>query len=572
MRFIATAIAGSRRDTGVARGVLCRSCSLSDGTRIVQPLDANVGNPIDSQSPETTPGSSLPTPDTSAQATSDEPAWSDPALAEPPHSRLGVLRHRHFRNVWLGALTSSIGTWMEMIGIQWQMALLTDLPSWKAAGLPSSPLMMGYLAAAQLTPTLLLGIVGGLMADRVNRKRMLLITQVILMLIAAGLTAASWYGHLTPAFLLVIAALNGITMAFNVPAWQVLTPRLVPRSELTKAITLNGIQFNLARVVGPGLGGFILAINNSSPTLLFAINTLSFLGVIFAVIGTPDSPPPPRDGTRSLRQVREAASFVFHQRGPFRVFIALVIFSVLAAPLIRMLPIFIKEVYHAEERTFGVMLAIMGVGAVIGGLALKVLPGWYPKHHFIPLSMTLSGIAVTLFSMSTTMLSAGVAIFFAGAFWLWSFNSSMSAMQLLVDDRMRGRVMAVCNTAVFGASPIGSVLAGYIGHIVAGHAETPSAGGVGTSPVAALPDLASGISGSVAAVTETGLGAQIGVGSLSILLTICGIVMLIWRTPEIDGLKPGEPGYDRKPGLVRGVLAREHRPLRGDAASNHLEG
>lgn len=432
---------------------------------------------------------------------------------------------------------------MEMIGIQWQMALLTDTPSWKASGLPSSPLMMGYLAAAQLTPTLLLGIMGGLTADRVNRKRMLLITQVILMLIAAGLTAASALGTITPGLLLIVSALNGITMAFNVPAWQVLTPRLVPREELTKAITLNGIQFNLARVVGPGLGGFIMAMNDS-PTLLFSLNTLSFLGVIFAVIGTPPSPPPPRDGTRSVRQVSEAASFVFHQRGPFRVFIALVIFSVLAAPLVRLLPIFIKEVYHAQERAFGVMLAIMGLGAVLGGLSLKLLPSWYPKHHFIPLSMTLSGIMVTLFAMAPSMMWAGPAIFFAGAFWLWSFNSSMSAMQLLVDDRMRGRVMAVCNTAVFGASPIGSVLAGYIGHVVAGRAE----GAVGP--------IASGI----AATTETGLGAQIGVGSMSIVLTICGLVMLIWRTPEIDGLKPGQPGYDRRPGLVRGILAPGHRP------------
>ncbi len=446
-----------------------------------------------------------------------------------------------------------------MVGMQWQMALLTDLPAWKAAGHPSSPLMMGYLAAAQLLPTLLLGIMGGLVADRVNRKRMLLVTQTVMMLIAAGLTTASALGFITPIFLLFIAMLNGVTMAFNVPAWQVLTPRLVPRTELAKAITLNGIQFNLARIVGPGLGGLIMALNNS-PSLLFSINTLSFLAVIFAVLGTPPSPPPAHDGSRSLTQVREAASFVFHQRGPFRVFIALVIFSILAAPLVRLLPIFIKEVYHAEERAFGFLLAIMGVGAVLGGLSLKALPPWYPKHHFIPLAMTLSGVAVTGFSFATSILWAAVAIFFAGAFWLWSFNSSMSAMQLLVDDRMRGRVMAVCNTAVFGASPLGSILAGYIGHVVAARTEVSAAS-------AAAADLAvNGIAASAildslpTSFNETGLGAQFGVGSLSLLLTCCGLIMLIWRTPEIDGLKPGDPGFDRKPGLLRGLFASAHRP------------
>lgn len=447
-----------------------------------------------------------------------------------------------------------------MVGVQWQMALLTDLPAWKAAGNPSSPLMMGYLAAAQLLPTLFLGIAGGLLADRVNRRRMLLITQVLLMLIAAFLTIASALDFITPLFLLFTAMLTGITMAFNVPAWQVLTPRLVPRDELTKAITLNGIQFNLARIVGPGLGGFLMAFTNS-PTLLYSINTLSFLAVIFAVLATPPSPAPIRDNSHPLQQLRQAASFVFHQRGPFRVFLALVIFSVLAAPLIRLLPIFVKDVYHAQERAFGLLLAIMGLGAVLGGLSLKALPRWYPKHHFIPLAMTLSGIAVTCFSFAPSIAWAGVAIFFAGAFWLWSFNSSMSAMQLLVDDRMRGRVMAVCNTAVFGASPLGSILAGYIGHVVAGRVETSAASAaaadLATNGIAAALDLSDQL---LPAATETGFGAQVGVGALSIILILAGLVMLIWRTPEIDGLKPGEPGFDRSPGLLRGVLASSHRP------------
>jgi len=493
-------------------------------------------------------------------------------------SLLGVLRHRHYRMVWIGAFISSVGSWMETTGVQWQMAKLTLGAEWIAAGRPPAAIMMGYLVAAQLLPTLFFGIAGGVLADRVNRKKLLLVTQALLMLVAAALTAASALDAASPTFLIVIAAVNGLTMAFNVPAWQVLTPRLVPREELTRAITLNGMQFNLARVVGPALAGLLMVsvglggllrikgwIGSAlaplvgdgtarammfmldarlprfdehdagivAPTILFAINTLSFLAVILAVWRTPDAPAPSSAGVSPLSQVKEAAAFVFRRRGPAMVFLALVVFSILAAPMVRMLPIFVSEVYHAQEDEYGILLAFMGLGAVVGGLALKLVPPWYPKHHFIPLSILLSGVAVTAFSIVTSTTLAAIAIFFAGAFWLWSFNSAMSAMQLLVEDKMRGRVLAVCNTAVFGASPAGVLLAGYISSIVASRA--PGGG-------------------------DIGFGVQVGVGALSLVLVLCGVAMLIWRTPEIDGISPGDASYDRRPGLWRGVTAPAHRP------------
>ena len=192
-----------------------------------------------------------------------------------------MLRHKHFRLVWFAAFGSSIGTWMEGVGVQWLMAKLTLAPEWVAAGRPDAALMMGFLGAAQLGPTLLLGIVGGLTADRVNRRTLLMVTQMIMMCVAITLLVCSLAGVLSPFLLLSISLLNGIATAFNIPAWQVLTPRLVPREELTRAIVLNGIQFNLARVIGPGLGGLLMA--KYSPDVLFAVNAVSFIGVVLAV-------------------------------------------------------------------------------------------------------------------------------------------------------------------------------------------------------------------------------------------------------------------------------------------------
>lgn len=467
----------------------------------------------------------------------DTPAGAEPGdRTGAPGSRLGVLRHRDFRNVWLGAMGSSVGGWMEFVGVQWIMAQQTLAPEWVTAGRPSSTIMMGYLAAAQLGPTLLLGLLGGLMADRVNRKSLLLWTQGVMMIIAVGLAAAAFGGWATPTVLLAFAAVHGVALAFNTPAWQVLTPRLVPRAELTRAITLNGVQFNLARVVGPALGGAILSSSEShGAAILFVVNALSFLGVMVAISSTPDAPPPERsDGQGGpWEQTKEAFAFVFHNRGPRAVFFALVLFSALAAPLMRMLPLFVTEVFHAQEKTYGLLLAVMGVGAVLGGLSLRLVPRWYPKHHLIPLSVMLGGVSITLFTLTTSLTAAMAAIFLAGAFWLWSFNSAMAAMQLLVDDRMRGRVMAVCNTAVFGAMPLGSLSAGVIGEVVGGHS--------------ARGDL-------------TDVGVRTGVGLLSGALAVAGLVMLVWRTPEVDGYTAGDPATVRRPGLLNGITGRLHRP------------
>jgi MFS family permease len=446
-----------------------------------------------------------------------------PPPPEPPgprRSRLGVLRHKDFRTVWLGAMGSSVGSWMESTGVRWIVAL------------SGSALLLGYLTAAQMVPMLVLGMAGGLMADRVNRKTLLLVTQFAMMLIAAALAVASHLGYATPLVLITLSLLQGVMMAFNIPAWQVLTPRLVPREELTSAIALNGLQFNLARVVGPTLGGWILAAwVKDGATILFVVNTISFLGVLGAVATTPDAPAPPHDGTSAWVQTRDSLSFVFHNRGPRAVFMAIVIFAMLGGPLLTMLPLFVHEVYHLEADSFGHLLSLMGAGAVAGVFALRWIPKWYPKHHFIPLSILASGIAVTLFAATTSFAVAGICIFFAGTFWLWTFNLAFAAMQLLVHDRMRGRVMAVCNVAAFGATPVGALLVGAFEQIA------PGGGG-----------------------DTNGAGVRYGVMLAGVLLALAGLVMLIWRTPEVDGLKPGDPGYDRRPGLLRGLTASAHRP------------
>lgn len=449
--------------------------------------------------------------------------------------RRGVLRHRHFRNVWFAAFGSSVGGWMEMVGIQWSMAQVALSPEWAAGGGSSAPVMMGYLAAAHLGPTLVLGMVGGVLADRVNRKKLLVWTQVMLMVVAVVLTVESARGAITPGLLLILSLINGVVAAFNIPAWQVLTPRLVPRDELTAAITLNGVQFNLARVIGPAAGGVILS--QFGPTWLYTINSLSFLGVIVAVLSTPDAPALPRSGRRAWREIGEAVRFSLVDKGARCLLLGLFLFCLLATPMMRLLPILVSEVYHAEADAFGMLLAVMGVGAVTGFFVLRSIPRWYPKHHSIPVAIMLGGVFVTLLAAATDLWWAAGAIFLCGVTWLLSFNPSFAALQMLVDDRMRGRVLAFANVLTFGAMPLGAVVAGQIGEFVSGR-------------------------------EGDGVGTQVGLGALGVTLAFAGFVMLAWRTPEVDGIKPGQPGYDRQPGLWRGLTGGTHRPNDRGAAAN----
>ncbi len=257
-------------------------------------------------------------------------------------------------------------------------------------------------------------------------------------------------------------------MAFNTPAWQTPSPRLVPREELPQAIALMGMQFNLARVAGPALAGVLMA--RWGATLLFTLNALSFVSVMWAVRSTAPAPPASTGAHKPWREVGEALRFVRDHVGARRVMLGLLLLSMLAAPLQRMLPLFVSGVYHAEEATYGVMLSagflplffFVGAGAVLGGLTPGRLPSWYPRHHIIPLALLMSGASMTLYCALTEPAGGRVPAR-VGFFWIWAFSSLMTSVQLLTPDAMRGRVLSLFNMAMFGAMPVGSVLSALLG-------------------------------------------------------------------------------------------------------------
>jgi MFS family permease len=448
----------------------------------------------------------------------------------PSGKRPSVFRHRHFRNVWLGAFGSSVGAWMEFVGVSWTI-------NTKAGA--DAGFYLGLHAVAQLAPMMLLGVAGGVVADRVDRKKLLLVTQAVMMVIAVALTDLAAFDSLNLPMLMALSTLMGITMAFNVPAWQVLTPRLVPREELTDAIVLNGLQFNIARVLGPALGGVMLAV--SGPMWLFAFNSLSFLGVMFAVSTTPAAPAPERNPHDSIwRETKDGLRFTLRSVGPRAAFMAMTVFGFLASPLQRMLPLYISSVYFTrdwsereKEYGYGSLLAMMGVGAVAGAFIMRAIPKWYPKHHLIPIAVLVTGLCIAGFGFASSPWIGVPFLVVVGAGWLVSFNSMFAAVQLLVPDALRGRAMAVCNTAVYGVMAFSPLLVDAFRTRIAPSAEHGDAWPI-----------------------------RLGLGSTGVIMACAGLVMLIWRTPEVDGIKPGQPGFERKPGLIRGLTGAAHRPDR----------
>lgn len=484
---------------------------------------------------------------------------SPPVSASTSRSPLLALRHPHFRLIWFAAFATYLGNWFEFVAVRWLVT--EEAKHLEATGVKiNAEDWMAYLSIAQLGPTLFLGLFGGIIADSVNRRSLLVATQGAMMLIAFAMAVAAFTGHADRWTLLILVLFQGIAVPFNNPAWQVLTPRLVPKDELHLAITLNGISFNVARTLGPAIAGVIMAVFKTpmpTPSLvtgdaqttshgaaaLLLFNALTFIGVMLAVLKTPDAPAPPelagawRHPGRALERSKEALSWVWHRKGPRAVLFAVVVFAVLATPVMPLMSLMVHDVHRGDEDTFGVFIAVMGLGAVSGGLAMRYVPPWYPMHHFIPFSCTFGAVFILLFAMADNKEWALFTLFFVGVFWMWGFNSSAVAMQKLAPDDMRGRISAVVNTIAMGLMPVGPLMASFIGHAlerwtVAVGLITPSAG----------------------------LSTQLGIAACALLLLAASLVMLIWRTPEVDNIDPTDPTYDRQPGLIRGIFAPNHRP------------
>jgi len=363
---------------------------------------------------------------------------------------LRALRHRDFRLFWSGQLVSLIGTWMQSVGQSWLVLELTN-----------SPFRLGMIGTLQFGPILLFSFVGGAISDRVRKRRMLIGTQTALMLQAFTLSALVWSGHVQFWHVALLAALYGLANTLDMPARQSFIAHLVPRGDLMNAIALNSAVFNGARVVGPAVAGLLVARYGTAAAFLF--NGLSFVAVIaaLAAIRTEGAPRPPS----GLGMGAEIAQGVRYALGTPR--IALVFGLLLSVSLFVVntnvvVPLIARNVLNQGAHGFGLLMASLGMGAVMGALTVAALARGRPPLGFvvgpaIAAALLLVGLSfVHHFGLAASVL---MALGFAQIVFMTSCNTTV---QITVPDELRGRIMGLYALVFAGMTPIGSLLMGTI--------------------------------------------------------------------------------------------------------------
>jgi MFS family permease len=361
-----------------------------------------------------------------------------------------VLRVRDYRLFWMGQWVSLIGTWMQGVTQAWLLTRLTD-----------SPMMLGLLGAASSAPLLVLVLVGGLVSDRFDRRKVVIATQFLSLLQAAALTALTMGGWIQPWQIIALAGVLGAINAFDIPARQAFVMQLVGAEHLPNAIALNSTGFNAARVVGPAIGGLLVAAVGEG--ICFLLNTLSYVAVIISLLLIRARPAPPaqraaQGGSGALR-----AGFAYARRRPEvgRILALVGVVSAVAVPYRTFLPAMARHVLDVGAWRYGLLMAAAGVGAGAGGLVLAGLKiGRDTYRRLLPLALLIFSVSLGGFSLAREYYVALVLLTVVGIGGILYFNCSNTLVQLSVDDTYRGRVMSFYTlmhqgTATFGSLAIG---------------------------------------------------------------------------------------------------------------------
>jgi MFS family permease len=358
-------------------------------------------------------------------------------------------RYRDFRLMWFGAFTSTTGTWMQLVAESWLVLSLTG-----------SAFYLGFTAFLGELPMLLFSLLGGVIADRTDRRKMLLASQYVQMACAFILTILVYFGWIQVYHLLILVFIVGTARSFGGPAYQALVPNLVPRDTLPNAIALNSIQFNLARVLGPLFAGLALATLGAA--ICFALNGLSFVAVIISLymITSTFRPAPSPDSVWT--DMRRGFIFVKSRGSLWQLSILGFVASFCGIPLVTLLPVFARDIFQTGATGYSTMMATSGAGAVTGALLYASLSGIERKGHFTLRVQLVFAALLVLFALSRHLLLSYLILFLGGICLMALFASVTSLVQLATTEEMRGRVMSIFMLAFRGGMPLGNLAAGFL--------------------------------------------------------------------------------------------------------------
>jgi MFS family permease len=390
----------------------------------------------------------------------------------PPRGALAnmsrALRHRNYRLFFAGQGTSLIGTWLTRVATSWLVYRLTH-----------SPFMLGIVGFAGQMPTFLLAPIAGVLIDRWNRHRVLVVTQVLAMLQSALLAVFALSGTITVWHVLFLVAFQGLINAFDTPARQTFVVEMVEsRDDLPNAIALNSSMVNAARLIGPSIGGVLIAAVGEG--WCFAADAASYVAVIASLLAMRISPPLPRASqAHVLVELRDGLRYIVSVVPIRSILLLLAFVSFTGIPYMVLMPIFAGQVLHGGPHTLGLLTASSGAGAVVGVLWLASRRGVLGLPRVICLAGGAFGAGLVAFGQSRSIWLSVPFILVSGTGMMVQMAASNTLLQTLVDDDKRGRVMSFYTMAFFGMMPLGSLAAGVFGSRI-GAPATVTWGGVAT--------------------------------------------------------------------------------------------
>jgi predicted MFS family arabinose efflux permease len=360
-----------------------------------------------------------------------------------------AFQYRDFRLMWFGACTSSIGTWMQIVAQGWLIYRLSH--SARLLGLDQ------FLAGL---PIFLFTIIGGVVADRTERRKILLMSQWLQMASAGILTILVAMGLTRVWPILCLSFVSGLAQAFGGPAYSALIPTLVDKEDMPNAIALNSIQFNLAVTVGPALAGITLA--KLGEKWCFGLNALSFLAPIISLSMITTRFVPQSTKQSMLKSLTQGMKFIWHQGSMVGLIVLAFLMTFLSMPMRTYIPVFVKDIFHRGPETYGNLLSLMGVGSICGSLVIAGLGNMRSKGRFALLMLICLGAGIAVFSLSSSLPVSYATLVVVGASMMAVFATMTSLVQLIITNEMRGRVMSVYNFAFRGGMPMGNLLSGWL--------------------------------------------------------------------------------------------------------------
>jgi MFS family permease len=370
---------------------------------------------------------------------------------------LAAFTYRDFRVQWFGACTSSVGTWTQSTAQNWMVLALTG-----------SAFYLGLDAFLQQLPIMLFTLVGGVLADRRDRRRTLLASQYLQMTTATTLALLVYFGVVKIWHILLLSFATGVAQSFGGPAYQALIPQLVASKDLPNAIAYNSIQVNIARVLGPLVFGATIAAfaawgysDEHAMAACFAINAVSFLVVIYTLMSLHVKHIAPAATNRMREEMRTGLSYVWNYGTLVALTLMAGITTFLGFAVLTFLPLFTKSVFNEGAGTYSGLLAFSGAGSIVGALIVAWLGKFKRMGLTALLLQAVYGIFIVAFSLSRTVWLSDILLFLTGGALMVVFSSITSLVQLIAPNQMRGRVMSIYMLAFRGGMPLGSLASGW---------------------------------------------------------------------------------------------------------------